>query len=193
MTLLRTALPESFDFIHAHHQILRTIRKDEGISNNLKKPLNGELDSLKSKLAEHRKKIEVKALSFDKIVALLFGNGVYEKLGIPNHLNTRSWPDNKSQRVKHGPFPTDYWGRAYMEDLESNELEDNKIILAHQQWCLDPDKNKDLLKIFRCELTDLKWVELHLELDDDQTLQLVRAILLDQNLGSPRQPCSSFL
>ena len=58
---------------------------------------------------------------------------------MPSHLNVRSWPVNKSQRVTQAPSPTDYWGRAYMEDIQPNELEDKEIISAHQQWLLDPE------------------------------------------------------
>jgi KAP family P-loop domain len=188
ITLLRTALPDSFDFIHSHHEILRTIRKRMEVSSNSKKSLNGDLANLKSKFKDHREELEDRALSFDKIISLLFGEGVYEKLDMSSYLNVRSWPANKSQRVAQGPFPTDYWGRAYMEDIQPNELKDKEIISAHQQWLLDPETRTGLLVMLRNELADLKWVELHLELTADQTLQLTKAILLDRSLDQHGNP-----
>ena len=42
--------------------------------------------------------------------------------------------------------------------------------------------------MLRNELADLKWVELHLELTADQTLQLTKAILLDRSLDQYGNP-----
>lgn len=108
-------------------------------------------------------------------------------LDIPTEINTRTWPLSKTQNVKNGPFPTDYWNRAYMEDIEPNETKDEEIKSAQEDCLSNPEIDTTLMALIDTERNDLKWVELclHESLLINDAFLLTNKILLhrcmDQN------------
>lgn len=125
VTLLRIALPESLDFLHTHHEILCTIDKMYNSQDSNNDQLNSELQNLKYNFEEHRKTLKSQLVSFDKIVALLFGTIVYQKLDLRIQINERTWPKKRLPSVLSTLDPEDYWNIAYTEStgLEIKETE----------------------------------------------------------------------
>ncbi len=188
ITLLRTSLPESFDFIHTHHEILQNPPKQE--IKHVVKTSPTQWETLKVLFDKQRQKLDSKATCFDKVIALLFGNDVCRELNISVQLNPRSWPIRTRQGVAQGLFPTNYWNRIYSESVDSAEIKDQEIINAHEKWCLKLMNNNGLITLLRDESANLKWVNLNLgeTLSAEQVLQMTTEILVDRCLDMNGTP-----
>lgn len=180
ITLLRISLPDSFDFIHTHHEILQNPPNPE--VKRIQKNLPARWEALKDLFKEHREKLDSKSLCFDKIIALLFGKDVCHELGISVELNALSWPTREKQRIAQKPFPTNYWNRVYSESVESTEIKDQKIISAHEKWLAQNEDSNELILLLRDDLANLKWVDLKLQekLSDNETFRIIKELLVDR-------------
>lgn len=184
LKLVQIALPESYDFIAAHRTILIDITNE--FTHKNAPPLNQDLSNLKKKFLMHRDNLGTKAIIFDKIFRLLFGDKIYKKFELPV-FRLLGWPNNLRQRISSHPHPTNYLDRVYRGTIEANEISDKEIDSMLQQW--RSKHNKKLLVMLEDPLADLKfgsYYEKVIELDNVELLELLRQIIIYRSLDKNR-------
>ncbi|MGL4348584.1 MAG: P-loop NTPase fold protein [Chlamydiales bacterium] len=176
ITLLRTQLPESYNFIDVN---ISTIRNIQNAYYNQKIEVNPRYVQFKSELEEHRKSLGNRVSIFDKIFYILFDQ-VYKKLKIPS-LKTRFCSAPAEKKVSDYPNPTDYWHRIKIVGIQADELRDTELTLAFNAYLSKNHKEK-LLKLISNPRNDLKFARLLSSSSEMQELTLLKILELVEEI-----------
>ena len=138
VNVLRFAAPKAFDFVHNYIHKLRAA-KDGKLSADIEKAIRTALEGMnvedKSHIDQNTFEVlwnnYVKDVSWNKKAAYNLIEALFP--GITN------WKTLGPQCIGRKSNSTDYWGRLNAEELNNNEIQDQQILHAINEWKQDKE------------------------------------------------------